>query len=200
MISSRGWFLILIGVVAAERMFELVLSLRNARRAFQRGGIEAESRAFYAAMVGTHAGFLMAAPLEVALFDAPFVPWLGVPMLALVAGAMALRYWAVSALGEHWNTRVIVVPGEPAVASGPYRYVRHPNYVAVAIEMFALPLVHSAWRTALVFSAIDAVLLGRRIAHEEAALGRHSDYQARLGGRGRFLPGRASPRESGRAE
>jgi methyltransferase len=86
-------------------------------------------------------------------------------------------------------TRVVVVPGDPAIVSGPYRYVRHPNYVAVAVELVALPLVHSAWLTALVFTAANAALLARRIAHEEAALRRHCDYDARLGGHRRFLPG-----------
>jgi methyltransferase len=187
--GSRELFIALIGLVGIERLFELVLSTRHARAALARGGVEAESRGFYAAMVGTHAAFLVAAPLEATAFGTPFLPALAAPMLALVAGAMALRYWAVAALGARWNTRVIVVPGEPAVASGPYRYVRHPNYVAVAIEMLALPLVHTAWRTALVFSVANALLMGRRIAHEEAALRRFADYDARLGDRGRFLPG-----------
>jgi methyltransferase len=186
--GSRELFFVLIGVVALERLFELVVSARNARRTLARGGIEAESRLFYGAMALTHAAFLVAAPLEVTHHRTPFLPGLGFPMLALVAGAMALRYWAVNTLGERWNTRVIVVPGEPAVASGPYRLLRHPNYLAVLVEMFALPLVHSAWRTALVFSAANALLLARRIAHEEAALRRFSDYDARLGGRGRLLP------------
>jgi len=188
-LDSRQAFLVLVLAVAAERLVELGLSLRNARRARARGGLELESRAFYALMVGSHAAFLAAAPLEVALAGRRFVPALGWPMLVLVAGAMALRYWAVAALGERWNTRVIVVPGEPAVSGGPYRFVRHPNYVAVIVEIFALPLVHSAWVTALVFSAGNAALLAARIRREEAALARHSDYAARLGDRGRFLPG-----------
>ena len=189
MTGSREGFLILIGGVGIERLFELWLSTRNARRALARGGVEAESRGFYSLMVATHAAFLAAAAIEVTHHDPPFLPALAGPMLALVAGAMALRYWAVRSLGERWNTRVVVVPGEPAVVAGPYRYVRHPNYVAVAVEMFALPLVHTAWRTAALFSAANALLLWRRIEHEETALRRHADYDARLGDRGRFLPG-----------
>jgi len=183
-------YLALVGLVVLERLGELAISTRHARRALAAGGVEAESRGAYAAMVGVHAAFLVAAPLEVALLGRPFVPALGWPMLALVALAMALRYWAIASLGERWNTRVIVVPGRPAVASGPYRLVRHPNYVAVIVEMFALPLVHSAWLTALVFSAANAALLARRIPREEAALAAHADYAARLGGRARFVPGR----------
>jgi len=182
-------YLGLIGAVALERLVELVLSTRNARRALAAGGVEAESRGAYAAMVVTHALFLVAAPLEVVLLARPFVPLLGWPMLALAAGAMALRYWAIATLGERWNTRVIVVPRTAAVVAGPYRYVRHPNYLAVIVELAALPLVHSAWLTALVASAANALLLGRRIACEEAALARHADYAARLGDRPRLLPG-----------
>lgn len=186
--ATFALYLALVAAVALERLVELVLSARNARRALAAGGVELESRGFYAAMVGTHAAFLVAAPLEVALWAPPFEPALGGPMLALVAAAMALRYWAIATLGERWNTRVLVVPGAPAVATGPYRFVRHPNYVAVIVEMFALPLVHSAWRTALLFSAVNALLLGRRIAHEESALAAHADYAARLGDRARFVP------------
>jgi methyltransferase len=188
--ASLDLYVALIGVVALERLLELYLSTRNARRASARGAEELESRSFYALMVAAHAGLLVAAPLEVTLADRSFVPLLGWPMLGLVVGAMTLRYLAIAALGERWNTRVIVVPGDPAVVSGPYRFVRQPNDVAVVIEMFALPLVHSAWLTALVFSGANALLLVRRIEHEETALRRHADYEARLAGRNRFLPGR----------
>ena len=186
--GSARLYLVLVGAVALERLWELYLSTRNARRALAAGGIEAEPRAAYAAMVGTHALFLVAGPLEVAFFARPFLPSLGWPMLGLAVAAMALRYWAIAALGARWNTRVIVLPRTAAVATGPYRYVRHPNYVAVTVEMFALPLVHTAWITAVVFSAANLVLLRFRIAREEGALERHADYAARLGDRGRFLP------------
>lgn len=187
--TSVALYLALILLVALERMVELVLSTRHARRAFARGGVEGESLGFYAAMVAVHAAFLVAAPLEVVVFERPFQPLVGWPMLALVAAAMALRWWAIATLGERWNTRVVVVPGERAVDSGPYRFVRHPNYAAVIVEIAALPLVHSAWLTALVFSAANALLLWRRIAHEESSLSRLLDYSARLGSRGRLVPG-----------
>jgi methyltransferase len=182
-------YLVLIGAVVVERLIELVISARNARRALADGGVESEQRSFYGLMVAVHALFLAAAPLEVVAARRPFLPVLGWPMLALVAAAMALRYWAVRSLGTSWNTRLIVVPGEPAVVGGPYRFVRHPNYVAVVVEMFALPLVHTAWLTALLFSAANAALLAARIPREEAALRRAGDYEARLGARARFLPG-----------
>ena len=186
---SQTLFLSLFALVALERGWELVLSTRHARRALARGAVSGEGRGAYATMVAAHALFLVAAPAEVLVFERPFLPLLAAGMLPLAAGAMALRYWAVSALGERWNTRLLVVPGDPAVVSGPYRYVRHPNYVAVTIELCALPLLHTAWATALLASAANAILLARRIPREEAALVRFADYDARLGDRGRFLPG-----------
>jgi len=99
-----------------------------------------------------------------------FIPALGWPMFAIVLAAQALRWWCITALHRQWNTRVIVIPGAARVSDGPYRFVPHPNYVAVVTEGFALPLVHSAWITALVFSMLNAWLLRTRIKVENAAL------------------------------
>jgi methyltransferase len=112
---------------------------------------------------------------------------------------MALRYWAISTLGDRWTTRIFVVPGEPPVVGGPYRYLRHPNYLAVIAEVAALPLVHTAWLTAGLGSLANALVLRARIRAEEAALSQASDYLEKLGGRPRFVPGPAatgSDRES----
>jgi methyltransferase len=182
------YFLLLVGAVAVERTLEMALSMRNARRALARGGVEAESRRFYLLMVIAHVVFLAAAPLEVLLLDRPFIPPVAIVATWLVVLTMALRYWAILTLGERWNTRVIVIPGMPAVASGPYRFVRHPNYVAVVIEVAVLPLVHCAWITALVASVANALLLAARIRHEESALESAGDYRDRLAGRARLLP------------
>jgi methyltransferase len=91
-------------------------------------------------------------------------------MLVLVIAAQALRWWCIATLGGQWSTRVVVVPGLPLVTSGPYRLMRHPNYLAVVVEGFALPLVHSAWLTAAVFSACNLALLRVRVRVEERAL------------------------------
>ena len=182
------FFFLLVGAVAIERALEMALSLRNSRRAFARGGIEAESRGFYLLMVVAHILFLAAGPLEVLLARRPFIPPVAIVATWIVVLTMALRYWAILTLGERWNTRVIVIPGLPAVASGPYRFVRHPNYVAVAIEVAVLPLVHCAWVTAIVATAANALLLAARIRHEEQALAATGDYRGRLAGRARLLP------------
>jgi methyltransferase len=166
-----GWYLLLIAAVACERGAELAVSLRNSRWSARRGGVESGA-AHYPVMVALHSGLLAGAAAEAALAPRPFLPALGWPMLALVAGSQALRWWCIATLGPRWNTRVIVVPGLAPVAAGPYRWLRHPNYLAVVVEGFALPLVRTAWITAVAFSACNAVLLAVRIRVEDAALGR----------------------------
>ena len=99
-----------------------------------------------------------------------FIPALGWPMLAVVIAAQLLRWWCIGTLGPQWNTRVVVVPGAGRVTGGPYRFIPHPNYVAVGIEGIALPLVHSAWITAVVFTVLNAALLWTRISVENTAL------------------------------
>jgi methyltransferase len=163
------WFTWLIVAVVLERLAELVVSKRNAAWSFARGGVESGQR-HYLVMVVLHTGFLVGALVEVWLRRPAFVPALGWTMLALVLAAQALRWWCISTLGHQWNTRVIVVPGLARVTGGPYRFLSHPNYVAVVIEGFALPLVHSAWITALVFTLCNAVLLWVRIRVEDRAL------------------------------
>jgi len=167
-------FDLLILAVAGERLAELVVSTRHARWAFARGGVEA-GRAHYPPMVLLHAGLLVACVVEVHAAGRPFVPLLGWAALAAAAGSQGLRWWCIRTLGPQWNTRVIVVPGMALVDRGPYRWLRHPNYVAVVVEGIALPLVHTAWLTAAVFTVLNAVLLaGFRIPAEERALVRAS--------------------------
>jgi methyltransferase len=163
------WFTLLIVAVGLERLAELVVSKRNAAWSFARGGVES-GRGHYVVMVVLHTGLLVGALVEVWLRRPAFLPALGWTMLALVLAAQALRWWCISSLGHQWNTRVIVVPGLPRVTGGPYRFLSHPNYLAVVVEGFALPLVHSAWVTALVFTLCNAVLLSIRIRVENRAL------------------------------
>jgi methyltransferase len=165
------WFLVLILLTGAERIVELVISKRNAALAFAKGGLEFGQRHF-PFMVVLHTGFLLACIAEVFLLDRPFIPALGWPMLAIALLCQVGRYSVIHSLGSQWNTRVIVVPGAGRVeAAGLYRWMRHPNYWIVAIEGIALPLVHTAWVTALVFTILNAVLLLRfRIPIENGAL------------------------------
>lgn len=166
---SELLFTVLVGLVGLERLAELVVSKRNAAWSFARGGVE-YGRGHYPVMVVLHTGLLFGAVAEVWIRRPDFVPALGWTMLALVVLAQGLRWWCIATLGRQWNTRVIVVPGLVLVHDGPYRLLRHPNYVAVVIEGFALPLVHSAWITAVVFTALNAALLAVRLSVENAAL------------------------------
>jgi methyltransferase len=170
MVTSDRLYLALLVLVGGERLLELWLSARNARLQLARGARE-YGRGHYLPMAAFHGLFLFACAAELLWFH-PTVPLgFGLAMLAVVFAAQGLRYWAVLALGDRWNTRIIVDPTALPVTRGPYRFLRHPNYLAVFLEMFALPLVHGCWRTALVFSAGNAVLLAVRIPREEKALG-----------------------------
>jgi len=165
-------FTVLVLVTGLERIVELVISTRNARWALSRGGVESNRRQM-PWMIALHAGMLLGALAEAWVLGRPFLPWLGWPMLVLTLASQAARYWIIGSLGHQWNTRVIVVPGLPLLATGPYRWrrLRHPNYLVVAIEGIALPLVHTAWITALLFTVLNAVLLlGFRIPAEDRAL------------------------------
>ena len=167
---SATLFTALILLVGVKRIAELVVSRRNAAWALAHGGVETARRQL-PWMIALHVGLLLGALAEVWLLGRPFIPGLGWPMLAIAIGCQAARYTLVQTLGRRWNTRVIVVPGMPPVASGPYRRLRHPNYLVVAIEGIALPLVHTAWITAVAFTVLNAVLLlGFRIPAEERAL------------------------------
>lgn len=167
---SVAVYVALVLATGVERLAELVVSTRHARWAFARGGVES-GRGHFGAMVALHTGLLAACVAEVVLGDRPFVAWLGWPMLVLVVASQGLRWWCIATLGPRWNTRVVVVPGMPLVRRGPYRWLPHPNYVAVVVEGVALPLVHSAWITAVAFTVLNAwLLLGFRIPAEERAL------------------------------
>ena len=162
-------FTVLVAVVGLERVAELVVSTRNAAWSRERGGVES-GLGHFPFMVVLHMALLVGALAE-AWVRRPDVPsLLAWSMLGLVVASQALRWWCIATLGRRWNTRVIVVPGLPPVAAGPYRLLRHPNYVAVVVEGIALPLVHAAWITAVVFTVLNAALLAVRIRTEDAAL------------------------------
>ncbi|MEV6176766.1 isoprenylcysteine carboxylmethyltransferase family protein [Streptomyces sp. NPDC052015] len=163
------WYALIVLTVAAERVAELVVARRNAAWTLARAGVE-HGRGHYPVMVALHTGLLACCLLEPVLAHRPFLPALGWSALALALLAQALRWWCITTLGPYWNTRVIVVPGARLVGTGPYRFLRHPNYVAVVVEVAALPLVHTAWLTAAVFTVANAVLLAVRIRCENTAL------------------------------
>jgi methyltransferase len=161
-VTSVALYLAGLGLVALQRVFELTLSQRHARRALARGGVEV-GQGHLRAMSALHTAFFFGCAIEVWALGRPFVASVGVP--------------------------IIVVPGTPVVTSGPYRWLRHPNYLAVVLEGVAIPMIHGAWWTAMAFSIANAALLRVRIRCEERALADHCDYAARFATRSRWLPG-----------
>lgn len=170
MVSSLWLYTGLIALVGLERLVELRLSKRNAAWAFERGAKE-YGQGHYPFMTVFHTAFLVACVAEPWLLNRAFPGVVGWVALVLAVGAQLLRYWAITTLGHRWNTRVIVLPEGQLISGGPYRFVRHPNYVAVVTELLVLPLVHGAWLTSLVFTLGNAALLFVRIRVEEEALG-----------------------------
>lgn len=186
-LETRALYSLLVAVVAGQRLLELVVSARHRKALFARGGVE-HGAGHYPFMVLLHATFLPACVGEVWLLHRPLDLVVAVVAGSFLTGAMLLRFWTIDTLGERWCTRVIVVPGLEAVTSGPFRYVRHPNYLAVVVEMAAIPLVHGAWLTALAYSAANAAMLAARIRAEERALADVPGYDV-VRRRTRFLPG-----------
>jgi methyltransferase len=163
------WYVLLVGAVAIERLVEVRVAERNRSVSKTHGGVEFGAD-HYPAMVLLHFSLLAGCLVEPIALHRSFIPALGWPMFAVVLAAQALRWWCITTLDYQWNTRVIVIPGASRVGGGPYRLLPHPNYVAVIAEGIALPLVHSAWVTALVFSVLNAWLLNARVRVENAAL------------------------------
>ncbi len=185
MVISLRSFLLILALLVVERIFELDRARRNARRAFQHGAVEV-GQAHYRVMVAFHALFIVSCAVEATFFPRTLPP--AVAWLALCAEivAQALRYWAVATLGDRWNTRIIVSPDRAPATDGPYRFMRHPNYLAVVIEIAAVPMIGSAIFTAIAFSIGNALILAVRIPAEERAMG--ANYADALGSRCRFFP------------
>lgn len=174
-----------LGLLGVERLYELFLSRRNAERVLARGGVEV-GHAHFRVMAVVHTLFLFSCGVEVVLLERAFPGALGFGAIAAAIAAQALRYWAIRTLGESWNVRILVVPNAPPVTHGPYRFLRHPNYLAVIVEMIAVPIAHGAWITALLFSIANAALLVVRIRAEERALG--EQWSSAFARRPRLLP------------
>ena len=157
--------LALVALVAAQRLAELAWSASNTRRLLDAGAVEV-GRGHYPLMIAFHTLWLVA--VAAAAYQAQTIAW---PAVALFLALQPLRAWVLLTLGRRWTTRIIVTP-EPPVLAGPYRWVRHPNYLIVAAELATLPMVFGAWPLALIGSALHVPILVRRIAVEDAALSR----------------------------
>ncbi|HVF01310.1 MAG TPA: isoprenylcysteine carboxylmethyltransferase family protein [Rubrobacteraceae bacterium] len=157
-----------VALVGVQRLVELVLARRNERRARARGAVE-RGRSHYLFIVSLHSLWLLGALIE-GLLRGPALPALWPVPLALFLLVQPLRYWALVSLGERWNTKILVVPGAKPIRRGPYKYLSHPNYVVVVVEILTFPLIFGAWVTALVFTVLNAAVLWVRVREENRAL------------------------------
>jgi methyltransferase len=179
-------FLVVLALMGAARVAELLVAKRLTAQARTRG--EAPKREpIFVVMVLLHTLPFVLAPLEVIVFDRPFVPALFVACtVALVLLGLG-RVWTLRTLGSRWNVRI--VQPDVIVAAGPYRFIRHPNYAIVICELFVLPLVHTAWVTCIVLSVLNAFVLAMRIPAEERVLFEVAGYREAMGTKARFIPG-----------
>jgi len=160
------WLWLIVVAVSLQRLGELVLARRNTKRLLAQGGRE-HGAGHYPAIVLLHTAWLVALVLFIPPDTPPDLIWLAILVLLQVA-----RIWVIASLGGRWTTRIIVMPQAPLVARGPYRWMRHPNYVVVAAEIIALPMVFGAFWIAIVFTLLNAAVLAWRIREENRALGR----------------------------
>jgi methyltransferase len=181
-------FLLLLLAVAALRIVELRISRRHQRDLVSRGAARVDEPRFRW-MVALHTGVLLGAALEVVLLKRPFIPVLAAVMFAIFIAANAVRWWVIRTLGDHWNVQVMDSTRLGVITTGPFRFVRHPNYAAVFAEMLSLPLIHTAWITALAGSLAHVAVLAQRLSTEERVLFANPDYRAAMAGKPRFLPG-----------
>ena len=184
---SKAAFLVLLASVGVERLLELRLSRRHQSKLALLGAHKRYDPR-YRWMVLLHAGVLAGAALEVILLRRPFFPLLASVALILFLLASALRWWVIRTLGQHWNTEVVDSASLGVVSHGPFRSIRHPNYLGVFVEMVALPLIHTAWITAALSAVGNAVVLHNRIDLEERVLDAVPAYREVMSGKPRFVP------------
>jgi methyltransferase len=179
-------YLFLILAVAAGRVVELRRSRSN-QRGLAAAGSAKSAEPGYVWMVALHSAMLVCAPLEVLWGQRPWLPALGIPSMLLFGAANLTRWWVIHTLGPRWNVQVMSA-SLGVVSDGPYKWVRHPNYTAVFGEMLALPLIHTAWVTAVVGTLCHVLVLRRRVVLEESVLMQHPGWRAAFADRPRFLP------------
>jgi methyltransferase len=181
-------YLGLLLVVALLRVYELRISRRHQQEMVARGA-EKVSDPRFRWMVLLHTSVLIGAALEVVFLHRPFYPIFAAVCFIVFVAANVVRWWVIRTLGEHWNVQVMNSTGMGVVTNGPFRYVRHPNYAAVFVEMLALPLMHCAWITAFAGSAAHVIVLSQRLATEERVLFSDARYREAMSGKPRFVPG-----------
>lgn len=179
--------------VVCIRLGELALSRYWLTHSRPDGGTDARDEVLrepiYPFMVALHALWLAGSLAEPLWLERPMTVWLAWPMGAVWLMAIGLKLWMLAAMGRFWNVRIVRRTVQPVITGGPYRFVRHPNYLAVIVEIAAFPLITGAWWTALAGSAANGVVLMFRIRREEAYLFGNPAYRAAFSAKKRFIPG-----------
>lgn len=181
------WYVALLAAVGAARLQELRISRAHERQ--DRGG-ERAAPATFPAIVGLHVALLTLPMVEVSWRRGrtrPTRPRWG--WAAVLVAATALKVWSIRSLGPAWNVHAEVPRDLRPVVAGPYRYIRHPNYLALVLEFAAIPMVAGASVSAVVLSALNGAVLYRRIGAEERLLDASPAYREAFAGRARFIPG-----------
>lgn len=167
-------FMLVIGIVIIQRLVELRVAKNNEKWMKAQGAIEAGA-SHYPFMILLHTAFFISLIVEVVFFDRTLSPY-WVPLLVIFLLAQAARIWCLTSLGKFWNTKIIILPGANVVQKGPYKFIRHPNYVIVCTEILVLPLLFQAYFTAVLFTILNFIILSIRIPAEERALREATDY------------------------
>ncbi|MBY6035642.1 isoprenylcysteine carboxyl methyltransferase [Fictibacillus nanhaiensis] len=180
------WFLIFWCFLVVQRLLEVRIAKKNEKILRSKGAVEA-GRDHYKWMVFMHTSFFVILFAEVMVLPAKPPEWWLLP-LTLFVGAQIVRLWAITSLGVYWNTKIILLPGANVIARGPYRYMRHPNYAVVSLELLVIPLLFGAYFTAVLFTILNIFMLRVRIRAEEKALMELTNYENSHGSKHRFFP------------
>lgn len=179
-------FFVFVGLIIFQRITELAVARKNEAWMKSQGAIEFGQR-HYPAMVSIHTAFFIFFILEVIMFDKSLSTYWPI-LLSLFIFTQTMRVWALASLGKYWNTKIIILPGANVIKRGPYKIIKHPNYLIVAIELIVIPLMFNAYITMAVFTMLNILILSIRIPAEEKALRELTKYESEFSNQGRFVP------------
>ena len=180
------FFWILFSCLLLQRVLELIAANKNEKWMKKHGAIEF-GREHYGLMVAMHVAFLSSLILEVYFFKQDLHP-LWPFFLTLFIGLQGMRFWVIRTLGKYWNTKILVIPRGKLVKKGPYKWIKHPNYLIVTLELFTIPFIFQAYLTLVLFFVLNQIILSIRIPLEEQVLMEWADYEAKFERQARFFP------------
>lgn len=191
---TEVFFLAFLGLLGLLRIGELIISKQNWKSHGSRATQLDEP--LFKFMVCLHISMFVLLPLELLLTSSTFGGWLSFCGLTMTAIALILRVWTLASIGKSWNVKVVFGEDYPIVSHGPYRYVRHPNYLVVILELAFIPLIHGLYRSALVLSILNLLVLRVRIRNEEQVLFKNPQWVAKMAKKPRFIPRLGNGREA----